>query len=157
MKPPTHSSSEKPDSNGFTKVNNRKKNHKKPPSNPKNPSSNASIPSTSNNFDILAQLEPKASESFSEVLPKAISKPNPLGPGQSQKPLQPTDLTTSTPSVKPIWKPHGMDIDILQQEINVATEFAMESSEVKHTEEEPESIDIGDLDIMGLQQASRKK
>jgi len=50
-----------------------------------------------------------------------------------------------------------MDIDNFQQEPNAYTEDLVERSEPKHMEEEPESIVIGDLDILGLEQACRNK
>jgi len=57
LKSLTSSTLDKPDWNGFTKVTNHKKNHKKPSSNPKKPVTNASMPSTSNSFETLNQLE----------------------------------------------------------------------------------------------------
>ena len=57
----------------------------------------------------------------------------------------------------PVWKPHGMDIDIFQQEPNTSMDDLVESSEPKHMEEEPGGIDIGDLDIFSLKQACKLK
>lgn len=45
----------------------------------------------------------------------------------------------------------------MQQETMIATETTEESSGAQHMEEEPESIDIRDLDIFGLEQACKKK
>lgn len=46
--------SDKPESDGFTKVTNCRKNHKKAATNPRRPQANASKPLTSNNFAALA-------------------------------------------------------------------------------------------------------
>jgi len=159
MKPPTSTSSKNPDSDGFTKVNNCKKNHKKPTSNPKNPSANTSMPSTSNSFKILAQPDSNTNEIplHSEESPKASSQFIPISSEQPQKHMQSIDLTTFSPNLILIWKSHGMEVDILQQETTFTTETIEERSEAQHMEEEPESIDIGDLDIFVLEQACRKK
>jgi len=54
LKTLTSSSLDKADLDGFTKVSNRKKNHKKPISSPKKPVPSSSKPSTSNSFETLA-------------------------------------------------------------------------------------------------------
>jgi len=79
VKPPTYTSSEKPNYEGFTKVNNRKMNYKKPTSYPKNPPINSSMPSTSNSLNILSQpasLDSKAPTASTKPL-KLPSKFNP--------------------------------------------------------------------------------
>jgi len=57
--------------------------------------------------------------------------------------------------VIPAWNPQGMDVDNAQCTSKHATETTEERSEFQHMEEEPESIDIGDLDILGLEQACK--
>jgi len=88
VKPPTYTFLEKPSSKGFTKVNNRKKNHKKPASYPKIPPVNSSMPSTNNSFDILAQPASLDSESPTPSINplKSPSKFNPTDSGHIQKP-----------------------------------------------------------------------
>lgn len=61
-KPSSPSAPDKSEFDGFTKVANRKKNHKKPASNPKMPQSSSSKPSTSNNFEALARQNDLNSE-----------------------------------------------------------------------------------------------
>ena len=48
------SASDKSESDGFTKVSNRRKNHKKVAPNPRRPQATASKPSTSNSYEVLA-------------------------------------------------------------------------------------------------------
>ena len=61
-KPLTPSAFDKPDSDGFTKVTNRRKNHMKPIISPKLPHASSSKPSTSNSFEILACQDGYSSE-----------------------------------------------------------------------------------------------
>lgn len=159
LKPSTSASSEKPNFDGFTKVNNRKKNHKIPASNPKKPSTNTSMPSTFNSFEILAQPDSSYNEnpSHPEEFPKPSSQFILTSSKQPQKHKQSIDLTTSSPSMIPIWKSQGMEVDNVRQETTVSIETAEEISEARHMEEEPKGIDIGDLDVLGLEQACKKK
>jgi len=50
-----------------------------------------------------------------------------------------------------------MEMDIFLQEPIHSNDLVARSSEPKHMEEEPKSIDIGDLDIFSLKQACRRK
>jgi len=50
-----------------------------------------------------------------------------------------------------------MDVDSMQQETTTVAKTTVERNEAQHMEEEPESIDIRDLDILGLEQACKKK
>ena len=61
-------------------------------------------------------------------------------------------LPPSTASIKEMaWKPNGMDIDTLLIDPTLAAKILTESSELKQMDEEPESIDPGDLDIFSLE------
>jgi len=55
------------------------------------------------------------------------------------------------------WKSQGMEVNNVQQETMVVIEIAEERSEAQHMEEEPESINIRYLDLLGLEQACKKK
>lgn len=57
----------------------------------------------------------------------------------------------------PKWNTQGKDVDNMQLETMVVTETIEERSEAQHMEEEPESIDMRDLDILGLEQACKTK
>jgi len=50
-----------------------------------------------------------------------------------------------------------MDVDNEQTAFKDAKENTEERNETQNMEEEPESIDIGDLDILGLEQACKTK
>jgi len=55
------------------------------------------------------------------------------------------------------WNTQGMDVDNMQPANTAITDTTKERSEAQHMEEEPESIDIGDLDILGLEQTCKTK
>jgi len=50
-----------------------------------------------------------------------------------------------------------MDIDSFSSDPTKITNSMPENSQHSHMDEEPESFDLGDLDIFGLEQACRKK
>jgi len=50
-----------------------------------------------------------------------------------------------------------MDVDSVHQKTTTVTDTVVERSEAQPMEEELESFDIGDLDILGLEQACKKK
>jgi len=76
MPPKTTDSGDKSDPAGFTKVTNRKKHNKKPPSAPKNVAPSSTQPSSSNIFNILIDLEQLDSKTLRPVNPSSTpSKP----------------------------------------------------------------------------------
>jgi len=88
---------DKPDSDGFIKVTNRKKDHKKPSSILKESIANASKPSTNNNFEILNQSElnnSKIPDHFVEI-PKMIPQSTTLILKKTQKSVHSTDLKSA--------------------------------------------------------------
>lgn len=155
LKTPSPTSSDKSDSSGFTKVTNHRKNHKKHVSNLKTPAANSSMPSTSNSFETLSQSQINNSKILApfEELPKTKAQYDTIGSKKTQKSKQTIDLTSSSPSMVPAWISHGMDVDNTQPAFTAATETKKEKSETWHMEEEPESIDIGDMYTLGLEQA----
>ena len=144
------------DEEGFTKVPTRKRHHKKTPSSAAKPSTQASdIPPTNNNIGILAKQSQPDSDIPSKTAPPLTpsasipSSDSHIPPSHSKPPpesfLLPPKPNTETKLV--IWQPNNMDVD----------GFGAEGSQDSHMEEEPESIDIGELEIFGLEQACRKK
>lgn len=153
MKSMTTPSMDKSDSDGFTKVPNRKKTHKKPSPSVKKPVTSTSLPSTSNSFEIL--LQPEVHILDNQKQPEAIPKTSAhSAPSSSKKALTSKQLTdTKTPSHSNMQKrtAHGMEVDSTQMQLTIVDDTEAEQETVKHMEEEPESFHIGDLDILGLQ------
>jgi len=81
----------------------------------------------------------------------------PTGLKKTQRSKQTIDLTSSSPSMNSKWNTQGMDVDNMQPTNTAITDTTKERSEAQHMEEEPESIDIGDLDILGLEQTCKTK
>ena len=50
-----------------------------------------------------------------------------------------------------------MEVDSTQMQLTIVDDSKVEQEIVQHMEEEPKSFDIGDLDILGLEQACKKK
>lgn len=71
--------------------------------------------------------------------------------------MQSTDLKSALPNKYLNWNSQGMDVDNVHQETTTIMNIVVEWGEAQHMEEEPESFDIGDLDILGLEQACKKK
>lgn len=144
---------DKSDSDGFIEVTSRKINHKKPSSSLKNPVANTSMPSTRNSFEILNQPELNTYEipDQSENIPKMTPHSNPLSSKIAQKSVQSTDLNFAVPSLSLKWNIQGMEVENVQPETITVAETTAERGEAHHMEEEPESFDIGDMDIMGLE------
>jgi len=69
----------------------------------------------------------------------------------------PTDPSSTAMRTVPTWCSQGMEVDNSQLDLSRATETTEDISDTHHMEEEPESIDIGDLDILGLEQACKTK
>ena len=153
------------DYEGFTKVSNHKKHNNKPSSTPKNPPSTSTNPSTSNSFDILAN------HSMSDIDPRKTAKPStkpststPSTDTQTSLNASQVDHTVETlvhTIIKEIdlilWQLNGMDIDNFLWDPLHANDSMPENIQPINMEEEPKSIDIGDLDIFGLEQACKKK
>ena len=150
---------DKSNSYGLTKVPNRKKTHKKPSTSVKKPVTSTCLPSTSNSFEIL--LQPKVHILDNQKQPEAISKTSAhSAPSSSKKSLtskQPKDTKTPSPSNMQKRTAQGMEVYITQMQLTIVDDTEAEQEIVQHMEEEPKSFDIGDLDILGLEQAYKKK
>lgn len=69
----------------------------------------------------------------------------------------PTDPSSMAIRIVPTWYLQGLEVDNSQPDLSRATETTEDISDTHHMEEEPESIDIGDLDILDLEQACKTK
>lgn len=146
----------------------------------------ASIPSTSNRFEILAQataepppiLQNSSMPSASNpIIPPPQSSPisrlprdeatnikeiqtRPQGNAKEMEVEGTTSKSSETHKENPE-HPEGtskaMETDDLQYQAWKLAFITEENSQVEHMEEEPESIDLKGLDIFGLEQACRKK
>lgn len=128
-----------------------KKHHKKPASGSKIPTANSSLPSTNNNFSILGQSTSKeiVLPIHSENILKSSTTIPSSGSQKDPKPSQTMTSPTSNPTKESESRLNGMEMVISYQEPNHPNDLLARSSEPKHMEEEPESINIRDLDIFG--------
>lgn len=144
---------------GFTKVCNQKMTHKKPSTLVKKPVTNTSLPSTSNSFEIL--LQPEVHILDNQKQPEAIPKTSAhFSPSISKKYLTSKKLAdTKMPSPSNMQKrtTQGMEVDSTQMQIMIVYDTEEEWKTIQHMEEEPESFDIRNIDILGLEQACKKK
>lgn len=144
------------DLDGFKKFPNHIKTHKNPSTSVKNPITSTSLPSKGNSFEIL--LKPKVHILDNQKPPEAFPKTSAhSAPSSSKKTLtskQPTD--TKTPSPSNMQKRTQM-IDSTQMHLTIVDDSEEEQEIVQHIEEEPESFEIADLDILGFEQACNKK
>lgn len=67
------------------------------------------------------------------------------------------DLSSPSPNDTPTWISQSMEMDSEENALKDAIGSAEERNETKNMEEEPESIDLGDLDIIGLEQVCKTK
>lgn len=67
-----------------------------------------------------------------------------------EEPL-PTNPSSTALRTVPTWYSQGMELENSQLDLSRAIETIEGISHTQHMEEEPESIDIGDLDILGLE------
>lgn len=167
---PTNSDNlDKSDSEGFTKVTNRKRHTKKSPHVPKNPLSNSFAPSTNNRFDILSQPSMHEVDRSKTAEPRTIPSIMPSTsshlhesstPVHNQK-IDPKRVASPPTSVKEIYKIPGqakeMGFDILSLDLAKETKSLPENRQQSHMEEEPERFDLEDLDIFNLEQAYKRK
>jgi len=144
---------------GFTKVHNRKRAHKKPAPGRKPPQDSASFPSTSNSFKILAQTSEDQPLSLKpSMLP--LSTPDMNNPSSStpvstiskDKKVSPMDIQTDSTG-----KMNEMEVDGSLKHLITFEENTDERSQPQMMEEEPENFDMEGLDLLELKQACKKK
>lgn len=150
---------DKSDLDGFTKVPNCRKTHKKPSTLVEKPVTNTSLPLTSNSFEIV--LQPEVHILDNKKQPEAIPKTSAhSAPSSSKKALTSKQtMKTKTPSRNSMQKRTAQDmvVDSTQMQLMIEDDTETEQETVQHMEVEPESFNIGDLDILGLEQACKKK
>eukprot|EP00253_Pinus_taeda_P003441 PITA_03441 len=138
---------------GFTKVSHCRKNLRKSRSNPKTSTDNLPRLSTWNNFEFLAQPDMDNLESL--ALPKEQPKSKAHSASTSieipQKSKQTADLSSPSPSDILAWITQSMEVDNEHTTLKDTKGNIEEINETQNMEEEPEIIDIGDLDILGLE------
>jgi len=148
-----------PKADGFIKVASRRRSHKKSASNSKMPQPSSSKRSTSNSFETLAHQNDPSFE-IPAPLEKEATK-NKQSKHVDSKSLQedpvPNDTSSSDKHKIPAWNTQGMEVDNLQFDSRISEELTEELNEYQHMEEEPKRIDIGELEILGLEHACRTK
>jgi len=157
----------KPDAqtqDGFTKVTNRRRGHKKTPTAQKGKTETAkkSQPSTSNSFETLAQedqldIPGSDSKTANTNKPEALMKNQESGKAKSNKPE--TLLKNQEGGKEQVdtetWTNPDMEIDNPFHIKNKGKEAESHTQEVQLMDDDSESIDVGELDLLGLEQACK--
>lgn len=143
----------------FTKAPSSKRANKKPFAGKKPLRDSASIPTTSNSFEILAQASDELNLSTKpSPLPKdASSHPPPSDPPPESQPFKDVEADPNDSQKEPAEKSNDMEVDrTLDQSQGLDTSTAG-NNQVQQMDEEPESIDMEGLDILQLQIACKKR
>lgn len=158
-KPQTYDPSDKLTQDGFTKVENHKRSHKKCSSGKKPQQDAASFPSTSNSFEVLAKTSKYQPLNSVPNPTPIISFTIPPPSGSSPIPRPPNDITGTPEETRKVsdWKEKYMDVESFPSQSLSLAITSDEKSRMQQMDEEPESIDLGGLNILELEQACRKK
>lgn len=154
-----------PEADGFTKVPTRRQHSKKPSATGKKSTPSSNAPSTSNSFAILSNSDPTSdsgqipSNPHQQPSDSSIptAQPNPL---HSQK----EKASTTSPSTNPFtetklltWHPEIMEVDDPKSRPIASDEENLSSSQLNPMEEDSEGLELGELDIIGLEDACKSK
>lgn len=139
------------DEEGYTKVSGRRKHAKKTPV----VSNIPIIPESKNSFESLSALP---NQDNTPVIPSSSALPTHSAiPSSSDLPKDsvqyqtPASTSSVNPSIETVLKDTSMETDSALA-LSVHHQLSNEDqSQPIHMEEEPESIDLGDLDILGLE------
>ena len=139
---------------GFTKVTNRRRGNKREIGNIKENTANKTIPATSNSFEALdnnngRDLEKDKQnniETTKEPLGETLEQSREIP--QKHSSMQPQTNSTSAQS-------QGMEVEYTEHHGKVSSERMETSQEPQNMEEDLEHIDIGELDILSLEQACK--
>ena len=153
-KPPTQMDSDKPTSVRFTKVVNRRRGHKKSAANTRTIPANPAKPSTRNSFvaldstDIQEPKNPPSKEKETSKEKLEETSPMPRG-SQISKSIPYSQIKN------PAWGFLEMEVDNPAPSSKTVEVTSKDYQEPQLMEEDPENIDIGELDILGLEQACK--
>jgi len=153
-KPPSQDSLENQMPDVLTKVTNHMRGHKKPTVNPKTNPVNVTKPSMRNSFEALEKMDlqsmEKESQQHKEYSKEQLGESS-LQPGNTA--LKKSVLHSNSKSQS--WFSQGMEVG----NVELASKSSREGEEnyqgPQIMEEDLESLDIGDLDILGLEQACK--
>lgn len=151
---PDRSDNNTPD--GFTKVVNRRRGNKKAPSNPKAHPSSKAAPKVSNRYEVLCTNDEQGSDEEQEK--DEANHPKQQGKTSTQAGQKTTSQENMIMQRKNMSKqPEKMDMEFPQPSETpiVETEDLHQSPQIMEEDQEP--LDIGELDILGLEQACRTK
>lgn len=144
-KPETQNNQEAQSQDGFTKVTNRRRGSKKFNASPKTAPEDKPQPSTSNSFGVLSNTEtPEEPRSEKTTTPSTKS-------GEQKRNQRGENIQL----VSETWNNPAMDIDNPAQSKNKGKEAEGSIQETHFMEDDSEPIDIGELDILGLEQACK--
>lgn len=144
-KPEAQNNQEQQSQDGFTKVTNRRRGSKKSTAPPKTAPEDRSKPSTSNSFGVLANTKTQE-----EAISEKTTPPSPKS-GEKKKNQEGEKIK---PASEP-WNNRAMDIDNTTQSKEKGKEAEGSFQEPHFMDEDSEPIDIGELDILGLEQACK--
>lgn len=118
------------------------------------PRASSSKPSTRNNFEALARQNDPTLESPATIETETMKDKyqKQAAPKQPQEEPKFKGTSTSEKQKDPIWTTQGMDMDNLDPNTRLTEEPYEESNDTQIMEEETTTIDIGELDIPGLEQ-----
>jgi len=145
IKPPVQNNQAQQSQDGFTKVPNRRRGNKKATNPPKRLPEEKSKPSTSNSFVALENAEDQ-DEVMAEKSTQTAAKPMAQNDQQEGKKKATNSETGNNPEME-------IDNNGTRQEKGKETEESTQEPQIM--EEDGETIDIGELDILGLEQACK--
>jgi len=148
----TNANNQAPD--GFTKVVNRRRGNKEPNTNSKTDQANKAKSSKPNSFETLANLEAQdPAQEMQKV--KDLIQDLPAGPPQHSGDSQSKKLFNISKVDSQAGVSQEMEMDNPESSSKTLKETEEVFTEIQVMEEDPENIDIGELDILSLEQACK--
>ena len=139
---------------GFTKVKSRRRGNRKAPGNAKTQPNNKTKPMTSNRFDILNAEEEQNPEGEKKQEKGRIPEQTGEASGQKGQTIQKQTISQHPDALQPILN-QEMDFEYTKSNEKASQEQENQPQVSQNMEEDSENLDIGYLDILGLEQACK--
>jgi len=152
--PSSQESSENQTTDGFTKVTNRRRGNKKATGNPKINPINKARPSTSNSFEILDKDE-EQDPAKEKAQDKETHQEQPGETSRQEGKKTQKQVNLIYPAKTLPGHSQGMEVEYPLSNEKSSHEREDSSQAPQNMEEDPEPLDIGELDILGLEQACK--
>lgn len=153
-KTPNNISSDNQEPAGFTKVVNRRRGNEKTTTNVKTDQVNKAKSSKINSFEVLANMDTQdPAQEMQKV--KDLIQELPEGPSQQPRDTQTNKLITNYQSDSQACVSQEMEMDNPESSSTMLKETKDALPETQIMKEDFETIDIGELDILGLEQACK--